>query len=124
MQIMSMLIPGFIAYISAIIGSALAVLIMTRDTETIAFGALVSLFVLPSIAVFMLLNRFVPNVFASHVGFWLVSIIISGYFYFLYNQSLVRAADDGSGLMALHIVYAVCGASLFAYVALFLKLKH
>jgi len=124
MQIISLLIPGFYAFIAAIIGSVFAVLAITRDTETIAFGALVSLYILPSVVVFELLNRLASYALAPHIGFWLVSVIIIGYFYYLYNQSLLLTSDDGSGLMALHTMYATSGAALFSYVVLFLNIKH
>ncbi len=124
MQVISLLISGFYAFIAAMTGSILAVLVITRNPETIAFGALVSLYILPSIVAFEVLNKLVSYPLASHIGFWLISVIIIGYFYYLYNQSLLLSSDDGSGLMALHTIYATSGAALFSYGVLFFNLKY
>ena len=125
MQFMPLLIAGGVAFISAIIGGALAVFIATRDTETIGLGAVAGFFIMPSILIFILLRHFVLSTFAPHITFWFISLIILGYFYYTYNQSIINTSDDGSGLMALYLTYGLTGASLLSYaVLLLIKCKY
>lgn len=125
MQFLSLLTPIFLAFTSALIGGVLSVLILTRDLETIPLGIISSFFILPLIVSYFLFNRFLPNIsLLPDIVFWGGGIIISGYFYYLYNQSLTQSYDDGSGLMSLHTLFALGGASFCSYIVLFFKLKN
>ncbi|GAA6172877.1 hypothetical protein NBRC116592_25470 [Colwellia sp. KU-HH00111] len=125
MQFLSLLIPMFWALLSALIGGVLSILIITRDIETIAIATLASFFILPLIVSYCLFNRFLPNIpLLPDTSFWGGVVIISGYFYYLYSQSLTQNYDDGSGLMSLHTLFALVGASFCAYIVLVFKLKN
>lgn len=124
MQGIALFVPGFLALIAGIFGGIFSILIVTRDTETIALGALVCLCVLPSIVAFELLSKFTTYTLAPHIGFWFFIIVFVGYLYYLYSKSTQLIADDGSGQMALHILYATIGAASFSYLVLFYKLKY
>lgn len=123
MQLMSMLVTALLAFAGSVIGGMAAALISTRDTETIAFGALAGVYLLPSIILYLVLNRLPSYAHLAHAAFWVVAIIIAGYFLLVYRHSLSLDYDDGSGAMALQSVYSIGGAALIAYAALLLKIK-
>ena len=120
----STLVGGLMGCVAAIIGSVIAVVIFTRDFETIGFALLAGLVAFPAIIVFILLSSYVSSNVIPHIAFWVISGGLGVYFFVLYRQSLLRAIDDGSGLMALNMVFALCGASILSYLVLFFKFKQ
>jgi hypothetical protein len=104
------------AYAIASAAGALSLLAVTGQLETIALGLLIPLFALPSLILFIGLERFRPNRRWRHGGFWGPA---SGFLIYLLIGVAIDWAgymNEGSGLPAVvAITFAAATAASYLY---------
>lgn len=119
-QFITVLKSAGLAFVVTLVTTMVTVFVMTKDTETIPFGALVSLYVLPAILVFVILSAKVSTHMIRHIGYWVVPALVLTYFGYFYMQSSGSVIDDGSGGMLILTIYSIAVGSLMAYLSLVL----
>ncbi len=80
----TMLKSAGLAFVVTMVSAMITVFVMTKETETVPFGALVSLYVLPAILVFVILSATVTILMIRHIGYWVATALVLTYFGYLY----------------------------------------
>jgi hypothetical protein len=88
------------AYAVASTIAVLAILLVTANPETVAVALLVSLFLLPSIVLFVVLGEVAPAPSWKHAGYLVPAIGILTYLLVFVALDLAGQCAEGSGLPA------------------------
>lgn len=92
--------------------AGLSILLVTRDFETIPAGLLFSLFLLPSIILFVVLERRASNPVWKHVGYLIPVSVVLLYALSIFVSTIGKRVTEGGAMLAA-IMAVSFGASAF-----------
>lgn len=90
--------------------------------ETVPFGMFINLFVVPSVAIFLLLEKTCAGPFPKYAGFFLPLLVVAGVclgsVWRLRQQAMTEGLSDGSADMIVYFVQGYGIGSCFAFASL------
>ena len=101
--------------LAAIIGGAVCVLLLTRDLETMAMGAIAGALLIPSVLLYGGLHHLAPARWFKHAAYWLPALALVVFFLSITWLDSMNEVSDGSGMMAQLLGSGVLVASLAGY---------
>ena len=108
----------------AIALNMLLFLAMTRDMETLGLPALLSLFHLPLLAVFVGLRLTTVPPWLRHCAYWLLILLFEAWALAWIYPASQEPVSDGSLEMGIYTALLFFSGGAFAWVALFLRERN